>query len=138
MIPVNTGELNQDGTGSIQGVHWSLMVVEPRTKVIRLYDPRHDTPSAYMEIVADFLRYQWQQEGLDGGEVWQQEYMTSNQIPRQTDTSSCGIFLCGIADCLSGNMAVNSFGQRDIDEIRQAMERLLRHVYLSGEGVNVE
>uniref|UniRef100_A0A7S4PC07 Uncharacterized protein n=1 Tax=Guillardia theta TaxID=55529 RepID=A0A7S4PC07_GUITH len=45
-----------------------------------MYDPRHDTPSAYMGIVADFLRHEWQQEGLDAGEVWQEEYMASNQV----------------------------------------------------------
>ncbi|EKX35747.1 hypothetical protein GUITHDRAFT_155411 [Guillardia theta CCMP2712] len=46
----------------------------------KMYDPRHDTPSAYMGIVADFLRHEWQQEGLDAGEVWQEEYMASNQV----------------------------------------------------------
>ncbi|EKX44342.1 hypothetical protein GUITHDRAFT_153030 [Guillardia theta CCMP2712] len=129
-IPVNTGHLNKDSKGQIEGVHWSLMVVEPFTKMIRLYDPRHDTPSTYMQIVADFLRYEWKQQGFQGGETWQQEYVPSNKIPKQTDSVSCGIFLCAIADCLSGNMEVNSFGQGDIDEIRKAIETLLRNVYL--------
>ena len=31
----------------------------------------------------DFLRYEWQQQGLQGGEIWEQEYVASNKVSRE-------------------------------------------------------
>ena len=30
----------------------------------------------------DFMQYEWQQEGVEGGDFWQKEYMPSNKVSR--------------------------------------------------------
>jgi len=51
------------------------------------------------------------------------------QIPRQTDSTSCGIFICAIADCIIANAELNCFQQRDIPQIRAAMLGILSSIY---------
>lgn len=49
----------------------------------------------------------------------------ARQVPRQQDGSSCGVFLCAFADCLSVGQEPAGFTQHHIKSMRKAMRQFL-------------
>mmetsp|Transcript_68352 Transcript_68352/g.110981 ORF Transcript_68352/g.110981 Transcript_68352/m.110981 type:complete len:102 (+) Transcript_68352:476-781(+) len=59
---------------------------------------------------------------------WQGPWKCSSMAPpqdcpRQTDGTSCGMFVCCSADCLTGDADIHSFEQKDMCDIRREVRR---------------
>ncbi|KAL2088145.1 hypothetical protein ACEWY4_016973 [Coilia grayii] len=85
------------------GVHWSLAVVDFRTKSVKSYDSmgqRHD------DICHLILRYLKEEMNAKKGKdldvtKWTVSSLKASEIPQQKNGSDCGVFACKYADYIS-------------------------------------
>ena len=50
------------------------------------------------------------------------ECRTANKIPRQTNSTDCGVFICQYAECIALDMELMDFRQQQIPDIRNQMK----------------
>mmetsp|Transcript_2719 Transcript_2719/g.9109 ORF Transcript_2719/g.9109 Transcript_2719/m.9109 type:complete len:212 (-) Transcript_2719:32-667(-) len=113
--------------------HWGLIVVNVTERCITLYDSLAITPKQHMDMIQEYMeeaaRYRSNQQHASHLTPWSQLIYPITQIPRQTDSTSCGVFICAMADCIVTNEELNCFEQRDIPQVRAAMLGILRSIY---------
>ncbi|EKX54489.1 hypothetical protein GUITHDRAFT_132208 [Guillardia theta CCMP2712] len=139
--------------------HWGLVTIDLRSighVAVTLYDSMKLVHKECTKDIACFVEMEWQRQlneaqstGNQLLEAWMQDKLrvkwqhvysfTSDLVPRQTDGSSCGVFVCAIADCIaSGRNPATSFCQKDIPDIRMRIGNLLSEVYRAGGGASIK
>ncbi|EKX52229.1 hypothetical protein GUITHDRAFT_150727, partial [Guillardia theta CCMP2712] len=73
-----------------------------------------DMIQEYMEEAASYRSNQQDTSHLT---PWSHLLKAPWQIPRQTDSTSCGVFICAMADCIVTNEELNCFEQRVLRSI---------------------
>mmetsp|Transcript_25279 Transcript_25279/g.60006 ORF Transcript_25279/g.60006 Transcript_25279/m.60006 type:complete len:594 (+) Transcript_25279:219-2000(+) len=111
---------------NVSNSHWCLAVVYPKKKLIRYFDSLGGQNSNCLKLLERYM----QDEGSERGDeslqgAWTRENVGPPQVPRQQDGSSCGVFLCAFADCLSVGQEPAGFTQHHIKSMRKAMRQFL-------------
>lgn len=100
------------------GIHWCLALVDFTTKEIKYYDSmgadnKHCLQTLLLYISNEYLHKKGQ---VFDSSNW--SFLTVKNIPQQTNTSDCGVFLCAYAECLSAGKDFN-FSQENMAFIRK-------------------
>ncbi|KAH3741142.1 hypothetical protein DPMN_047861 [Dreissena polymorpha] len=111
--------------------HWVLLVAQPKTKTVNVYDSLGGDNKVFYELFRKFMsvRSNYMSDGMD------QWHFSSTAQNRQTDGTSCGIFTLMKAECLVNNLPALTLGQSHVVFFRNYIRgRLLasgdRHTYL--------
>jgi len=109
----------------VHNIHWVLVVVDVRRRSLLMYDPLfgEDTVSV-IGTVRRWLRDEVSDRlGEEVAVEWDVEAWTvasSDGLPIQRDSGSCGVFVLATADCFALGLPA-SFTQDDICVLRQRM-----------------
>ncbi|KAH3726385.1 hypothetical protein DPMN_052247 [Dreissena polymorpha] len=111
--------------------HWVLLVAQPKTKTVNVYDSLGGDNKVFYELFRKFMSVR-SNVMSDGMDQWHFSSTTQN---RQTDGTSCGIFTLMKAECLVNNLPALTLGQSHVAFFRNYVRgRLLasgdRHTYL--------
>ncbi|GIL50911.1 hypothetical protein Vafri_6996 [Volvox africanus] len=133
--------------------HWCMAAVWPRRRLLQYFDSLPGDHSKTADWVMDTLQRWLETDAADkrvvldeerrgplsregaGSSVvsdadaqgWRRESLEL-QIPKQEDTTSCGVFACAFAELLSRGVQPHEFqfSQADVPELRRGMEAQLR------------
>jgi Ulp1 family protease len=116
--------------------HWALLVVNVRQKIIQAYDSVHLPRFQEMTEVLKFLRVAAiiQGENFDAAKWTMLE--TPSEAPKQNDAISCGVYVCALANKLTGSRKWESMMkdlQVDIGQWRRSMASAIRRGRLRDE-----
>jgi sentrin-specific protease 1 len=87
--------------------HWCLAVAYPQDHRLAYYDPRRGKDKQCLQLLKEFLQARGKaiQNDCDLNAEWTEQFIGPNtspqRIPQQTDSHSCGLFACALADVLS-------------------------------------
>jgi len=112
---------------NISNAHWCVAAVYPKEKKIRYYDSLGANNTKCLELLEKYMqdegKYRKIKEWLG---PWKCSSMTPpKDCPKQTDGTSCGVFVCCTADCLTGDTCIHSFQQKDMRDIRRELLRFM-------------
>ena len=105
--------------------HWILLTVSPTTKTIVYYDSRFNPGVKHREKLFRYLTAL--HKSLTQKELVRREWTSVDQhdIPRQTNSHDCGVFVCQYAERLTRNASFD-FSQADMPAIRiQMLEQIV-------------
>jgi hypothetical protein len=106
--------------------HWCLIAAFLQAKHIRYYDSQGGNSVACMVTIEAYLNDVGKFHGVPAfvGE-WDKRSVGPRQIPRQDDGSSCGLFACAAADCISRGRDPSGYTQADMRAMRAGFLRFL-------------
>ncbi|ORY20376.1 cysteine proteinase [Rhizoclosmatium globosum] len=99
--------------------HWSLGVVDFKKKSIEYYDSFGRENPAFFKLTREYLRSEWLSKKCKGAfpdRIWKAQ--CRRDIPRQSNSWDCGLFVCRYMECLSRNGSWD-FAQNDMSFIRR-------------------
>ena len=105
-------------------VHWSLIVVETRTKTVNYFDSLERTRIFHMSPVT--IKKFMEEYYKDRGETVIFRIRRRRDAPLQGNGYDCGVFLCQNAERITRKSSVN-FSQRDLD-LACARERMTQEL----------
>ena len=116
------------------GVHWALAVVDLVRRRIIFYDSLRGD-AAYTRrsrsMLLPLARYLADESSARGREAldatsWSRDIAAD--APRQTNSSDCGMFVCKVAEALSGGTALSAITQSKMPRFRiETVHRFLNH-----------
>lgn len=85
------------------GVHWSLAVVDFKSKSVRSYDSMGQRHDDICQLLLTYLKEEHNaKKGRDlDNSKWTVGSMRASEIPQQKNGSDCGVFACKYADYIS-------------------------------------
>ena len=123
IIPINDVQ--------IKTKHWILAVIDLRTIEIKFYDSMGGKHTAYMDIIEQYIQDETETQNILSliGRKWNKIFCifcTPPTIPRQTDSTSCALFVAANADCISAGKEPTGFRQQDMLEFRKQLLNLFQ------------
>ncbi|NXJ91985.1 SENP2 protease, partial [Corythaixoides concolor] len=103
-------------------VHWVLVVIDIRNKIIKYLDSMAENGDKICETLFQYLQEESQERRnveLTFSE-WTIHSMESYEIPQQYNESDCGVFMCKYADYISQDKPL-TFTQDDMPYFRKKM-----------------
>lgn len=101
--------------------HWSLAVIDFRSKSIKYYDSLGGANKRCLKILKDYLQYEHLDKKGTDYEMTEWTLEIVKDIPKQDNTNDCGVFTCTFAEFICRDAPIN-FTQKDIPALRQKME----------------
>ena len=101
------------------GNHWCLAVIDMRNKEINYYDSLGRTNYNCLFALEKYLS----DESMDKSKkplTMDFKIKHMDNIPQQTNNSDCGVFVCKLAEYISGGADIN-FTQKNMPQFRKAM-----------------
>ena len=75
----------------VEGNHWTLIVIRPAAKTIRLYDPLGNKYEQLMDRVLQWMTEMDPDAKDEGTQGWQKH---TDRMPRQANDTDCGVMVC--------------------------------------------
>uniref|UniRef100_A0AAY4AXK8 Ubiquitin-like protease family profile domain-containing protein n=1 Tax=Denticeps clupeoides TaxID=299321 RepID=A0AAY4AXK8_9TELE len=104
------------------GVHWSLVVIEFKSKSVKSYDSMGQRHDDICSLILQYLKAELKvRKGkeLDVSK-WSVSSMKSIEIPQQRNGSDCGVFVCKYADYIARDQPL-TFRQCQMPSFRKLM-----------------
>ncbi|XP_016304729.1 sentrin-specific protease 2-like isoform X2 [Sinocyclocheilus anshuiensis] len=104
------------------GVHWSLAVVDFKSKSVRSYDSLGQRHDDICNMILLYLKEEFKvKKGKDlDMSKWTLSSLRLSEIPQQKNGSDCGVFVCKYADYISRGRNL-TFRQSHMPYFRKAM-----------------
>ncbi|XP_051986933.1 sentrin-specific protease 2-like [Xyrauchen texanus] len=104
------------------GVHWSLAVVDFKSKSVRSYDSMGQRHDDICNMILLYLKEEFKvKKGRDLDiSKWTVSSVRPTEIPQQKNGSDCGVFVCKYADYISRGRNL-TFRQNHMPYFRKAM-----------------
>ncbi|XP_073707657.1 sentrin-specific protease 2 isoform X1 [Garra rufa] len=104
------------------GVHWSLAVVDFKSKSVRSYDSMGQRHDDICDMILLYLKEELKvKKGKDlDTSKWTLSSLRPSEIPQQKNGSDCGVFVCKYADYISRGRNL-TFRQNHMPYFRKAM-----------------
>ncbi|RXN33494.1 sentrin-specific protease 2-like protein [Labeo rohita] len=104
------------------GVHWSLGVVDFKSKSVRSYDSMGQRHDDICDMILLYLKEEFRiKKGKDlDTSKWTLSSLRPSEIPQQKNGSDCGVFVCKYADYISRGRNL-TFRQNHMPYFRKAM-----------------
>lgn len=104
------------------GVHWSLAVVDFKSKSVRSYDSMGQRHDDICDLILLYLKEEFKvKKGKDlDVSKWIVSSLRPSEIPQQKNGSDCGVFICKYADYISRGRNL-TFRQNHMPYFRKAM-----------------
>ncbi|XP_043098137.1 sentrin-specific protease 2 [Puntigrus tetrazona] len=104
------------------GVHWSLAVVDFKSKSVRSYDSMGQRHDDICNMILLYLKEEFKvKKGKDlDTSKWTLSSLRPSEIPQQKNGSDCGVFVCKYADYISRGRNL-TFRQNHMPYFRKAM-----------------
>uniref|UniRef100_A0A8C1QUR8 SUMO specific peptidase 2 n=1 Tax=Cyprinus carpio TaxID=7962 RepID=A0A8C1QUR8_CYPCA len=104
------------------GVHWSLVVVDFKSKSVRSYDSMGQRHDDICNMILLYLKEEFKvKKGKDlDTSKWTLSSLRPSEIPQQKNGSDCGVFVCKYADYISRGRNL-TFRQNHMPYFRKAM-----------------
>ncbi|XP_052456649.1 sentrin-specific protease 2-like isoform X1 [Carassius gibelio] len=104
------------------GVHWSLAVVDFKSKSARSYDSMGQRHDDICNMILLYLKEEFKvKKGKDlETSKWTLSSLRPSEIPQQKNGSDCGVFVCKYADYISRGRSL-TFRQNHMPYFRKAM-----------------
>ncbi|NXS58068.1 SENP2 protease, partial [Brachypteracias leptosomus] len=103
-------------------VHWALVAIDMRKKTIKYYDSLGGNGDEICKTLWQYL----QEESREKRNVelviseWTLHSMKPQEIPQQSNSSDCGVFICRYADCIIRDLPI-TFTQKHMPYFRRKM-----------------
>jgi len=108
--------------------HWALVVIDFKQQQLQYYDPLQLKNQRCLQNVALYLCREWEvKKGRNGPTLnsWRREHI--NNIPFQTNTNDCGVFVLEYGRCIIKDLPFN-FTSNNLPSIRKRIySELLEH-----------
>ncbi|KAG1942364.1 sentrin-specific protease 2 isoform X2 [Pimephales promelas] len=104
------------------GVHWSLAVVDLKTKSVLSYDSMGQRHDDICNMILLYLKEEFKvKKGKDLDlSKWTLSSLRPSEIPQQKNGSDCGVFICKYADYISRGRSL-TFRQNHMPYFRKVM-----------------
>uniref|UniRef100_A0A8C2BFP9 SUMO specific peptidase 2 n=1 Tax=Cyprinus carpio TaxID=7962 RepID=A0A8C2BFP9_CYPCA len=104
------------------GVHWSLAVVDFKSKSVQSYDSMGQRHDDICNMILLYLKEEFKvKKGKDlDTSKWTLSSLRPSEIPQQKNGSDCGVFVCKYADYISRGRNL-TFRQNHMPYFRKAM-----------------
>ena len=105
--------------------HWCMAIIDMRANEIRYYDSLGATNYGCLRALENYLSEEYMDK-------FRKPLPTKfnlthmDNIPKQTNSSDCGVFACKYAECISRGAGMN-FTQDDMSSIRKNMVHEILH-----------
>ena len=109
----------------IDKVHWALVMACRSKSTLTFYDSDHKPPPLRcLEVLGAALNANRRLHEPHAQAV-QWKHVIDKNIPKQTDRSSCGLFVCATTDCLAAGRAVAGFNNDMMSTMRMKLRQFL-------------
>eukprot|EP00128_Syssomonas_multiformis_P015255 Colp12_sorted_trinity150504_noHs@5904 len=104
------------------GSHWTLVRINFVEQRFEYYDSYFDRNVKCLQILRNYI----QRESLDKKKVeydltgWTDHYPGEDELPRQHNTSDCGVFACQFAECVACDRKIR-FTEDNMQDFRSLM-----------------
>eukprot|EP00058_Branchiostoma_floridae_P025288 XP_002610778.1 hypothetical protein BRAFLDRAFT_126316 [Branchiostoma floridae] len=101
-------------------VHWCMAVIDIRRKCIKYYDSMGGPNDDGINALWKYLEVEHERKTGKKLDLSKWTSLYPENIPKQTNSSDCGVFACQYAECETRDAAI-TFTQADIPKFRRQM-----------------
>ena len=98
-------------------MHWCMAIIDMRANQIRCYDSLGGTNCTCLNALENYLSEEYV-DRFKKPLTTKFNLIHMDSIPKQSNNSDCGVFVCKYAECISWGASIN-FTQDDIPSIRK-------------------
>lgn len=116
--------------------HWSMAIIDMRTKTITYYDSLGGYNDAVPSILIQYLKDEHlDKKNLEYNTIMRKKSVRRTTIPQQENGHDCGVFACMYAEYITRNETIDRklFSQNDMEYFRKKMayELCVKHELLA-------
>jgi hypothetical protein len=110
---------------NISQSHWSCVIVTISTCSIQYFDSMLGNGDRYMHHILHYLQDDWlRTKGFEMPNLRQWTMQNNRDVPTQTNSYDCGVFVCLFATCMAFDWTMN-FTQSDMPSMRMKLAHLV-------------